>query len=303
MLRVLQLGHKAGGYRSPSEGRMALAAAVYGSGGTDREIAALLDETSFELGASWRRRNSRWREQEIVRLRSKAEEYLEREEGTRINNRNDAINAIAKWRGAVESASISGRSASALLALAEGLAVLATIRGGPRFVASFDEIGIESGMSRSSAKRWMDRLQELKLVRRDLVGGGRFAPLWVLTGHGDHKPAPSVSLSCDAARWGGLGKSTVRVARLLSDIPTRPKVLSTQLGIGPEAVRKHLRKLQTADVVSLTPTGWVLTGDVEGTAGDVGTSGMREAQTAALEAKRELRSQELSTWVDENLSK
>ena len=184
-----------------------------------------------------------------------------------------------------------------MLAVAEGLATLATLRGGPRFVAAFDEVAIEAGVSRATAKRSMDALIAMKLVRRDLTGGGRFAPLWVLRGRGLPESAPTISLACDTARWAGLGKTTVHVARLLTADPQRPAKISAVMGIGVEAVRKHLRKLRDAGLVALGDDGWSLVGDVEAVAGQLGTAGMRVAHATAIEAQREMRRLELDSWV------
>ena len=300
MLRVLHLGHSGSGYRSPSEGRMALAAAVYGTGGTDTEVVALLDEPGFALGDSWRRRGARWRDQELTRLREKAMAYLQREAGTQIMTRDDAVDAVSRWRGAVDAKVTHGRTAATLLAVAEGLAMLASKRGGPRFVASFDEIAIEAGVSRDTAKRSMDALTKSKLVRRDLVGGGRFAPLWVLLGRGERTGAPLISLACDTARWAGLGKTTVRIARLLSTEPVRPATIGTQIGIGNEGVRRHLRKLRDAGIVEQQPDGWALTGSIEAAAHTLGTDGMREEQSAALQERRDQRQALRATWAKDN---
>ncbi len=300
MLRVLGQGHTAGGYKSPSEGRMALAAAVLGAEGTISEVAALLDEQAFKLGDSWRRRGSRWKAQELERLNGKALAYLERASDNRITNRKAALVAVAAWRGRLGVEQWHGAGAATRLAVAEGMAVIAEQRGGPRFVASFDEIALEAGVTRGTAKRACAALVDARLVRRDHTGGGRFAPLWMLLGGGDAVAAPKVGLGIDAARYAGLGKATVRVARDLGIEPVRASVLAERYGLGTEAVRRHLRRLRDHGLAEFDGNGWHATGElVEGTlaatAQDLGTAGAGEQQRAAIEDARLLRAQYLAT--------
>ena len=100
-------------------------------------------------------------------------------------------------------------------------------------------------------------------------------------------------LGADLARWSGLGKVTMRVARALHDSPPRTVPdLGAELSMPPATVRYHLRKLRSLRLANRIGAGWSLEPDTdawEGVADVLGVAGIGQAQSEALKEQRAAR--------------
>ncbi len=288
MRATLRHGHEAGGYPSPSEGRMALALALRGSGGSPSLLRTLLGDEGNRLGATFRRRSSQWQAQEVSRLWARAGDYLAREDDRAASARRGA----RAWCRALAQVPWVGMGGASELALAEAIGRRALEGGRRRILFPLATSALGAGVSISTARRGLRRLVAKGWLALVEAPGPRSASVWELrvpggldvgSDKGTEKralpwEAASGDLGADMARWGGLGKSTVRVLRAVASGTGDPAVLAERLGVGLSTVRAHLRKLKDAGLVACEKSSWrALDHDPDAVARRFGTAGRRSA--------------------------
>lgn len=289
-------GHARAGYESASHARMALAVAVRARGGTAGLVDTILRDPASPLGVSFRAKPASWQRVEVARVWAKACAWVDAGGRPAPELLLGDVAAAAQswpWKGA------SGGSDLAVLEelVRTGAAVPTTVVG-----ASLGAIAMGAGVSVDTARAALLRLGGagwLRVVSQETAVTTRTYALRVPAGadlSGDrHVPARDEfgDLGADLARWRGLGKVSVRVARLIDRSPhLTAGELGERLSMSAPAMRYHLRKLSHAGLVSLVGAGWVVHRTAElvaGVAARLGVAGARVRQRAVWEAQRAVR--------------
>jgi DNA-binding MarR family transcriptional regulator len=288
MRDVLRRGHHAGGYQSPSHARMALAVAAVAAGAGPGWIDAVLRDPRNALGESFLRRDEAWRAAEVERLVRRARARL-------ATPSPDLTQVGAVVASARASSTFTGRGGATDLAVLEGLARRAQRLGHHPVSGSVDEVAIEAGVHRTTARRSLRRLQEQGWLTRAEAPTATLASLWRLTTNAAGVPGVAASvddvdLGCDAARWGAVGKTRMRLYRELTASATRPEELARRLSVAPGTVRRHLAALRRWGLAEPAAGGWVRAGRaLEEVAVAAGTGGRRDEQRRDYEIRRRLR--------------
>lgn len=292
---ALRHGHDHAGYDSPSHARMALAIAVRARGGPLSLLRALLNEPTSPLGATFRRRASRWQEQELTRLWTKAGTWLTTSHPhTPTADLDDLTSALGDtaWTG------VAGSND---LAVMEELIRRARNVPTTTVGVALGDLAVGAGVSRDTARASLRRLTHTGWVHVAAEHTARTTRMYALTipqgltRTGQARQVPERDdlgdLGTDITRRGGLGKVTMRVARTIATHGTiSTPQLSETLQMNPPAVRHHLRKLHRAGVITGDRTGWTLTEHVGQVLTDLtekaGTGGTRERQAQQVLARR-----------------
>jgi DNA-binding transcriptional ArsR family regulator len=297
---AMRHGHAAAGYESPSHARMALAVAIRSRSGPFSLLEMLLGDRSSPLGATFRARPYRWQQHELHRLWEKAEAWLRHRPA---RSRSDS--QIASWAAAVAAHRWSGMAGGTDLAVAEALAVVARRAGTVSVGVALADLAVAAGISGDTARASVRRLLAsgwLSVVAEATPRTSRVYKLLVPAQHAaavprvlpsaaaDSPPVPASSgwqdLGSDLARWGALGKVTVRVARtLLAAGRCSAAELAEKLQMRPATVRYHLRKLAAHGLTERQGPSWVSMispGAEEELAARLGVAGRRDRQRAEL---------------------
>lgn len=159
-----------------------------------------------------------------------------------------------KWTEHLEDHTWTGCGGASSRCCAEALAHWAIRRGGTVFVASIDEIALESGLSRSSTRRALRRLEARGLVELRSSGDGRRASIWELRFESEQmetypqKDGAYGGGAADWTRWRAVGKTGFLLWRACIG-GTNVRNLSKQRGISQGQVRRVLRRLEALGIV------------------------------------------------------
>lgn len=302
--RALRAGHAAGGYASASEARMALAVQCAARGLTADDLARLLEDPRHPLGASFRDRPARWRRRELDRLWTKAAGWV----ATHPVPPRPAPDRPEEVAAASARAAWPGMAGASDLAVLETLLALAGRLGRVTVAASLPELAVGAGVSTDTARAASRRLVAagwLTVAAEATATTSRTYRLQVPPDLPDAAPSaisPAsgsvwADLGADVGRWGALGKSTLRVARLLTGAPAATADLAARLRLSPNAVRIHLRRLCAHGVAVRAGAGWALTGaDPEHLAAVLGVAGRGARQRDELAATRAERAALRGAW-------
>jgi DNA-binding MarR family transcriptional regulator len=208
-----------------------------------------------------------------------------------IRSREDALLWVWAWVEHLDRYNWSSISGGSERAVAEALGRWALTRGGIEFTAGVEEIAIEAGLTRNSARRSLRQLEAADLIRRIGAPGPRTASRWKLiidapTGNSE-TPMALGGLEVDWARWRAVGKTSTMVWRRCIAGATS-KELACEFGIGQQAVRKHLAKLSRFGLVRREGLLWFAE-HPENINERFATQGTRARQTAELLRRREER--------------
>lgn len=292
---ALRHGHGAAGYESPSHARMALAVAVRSRSGPRSLMEMLLGDRSSPLGQTYRTRPTRWQHQEVRRLWDKAGEWIAQRPSV-----GPLVLEVDRFADALAGHRWAGMAGGTDLAVAEAFLALARRVGTTSVGFALADLGVAAGVSydtaRASVRRllaagWLSvvaeatprtsRVYRLRVPAEAARRAASAAALPGRTGVG-----PWSDLGGDLARWRGLGKVTMRLARLLSlgDVLTVEEIAS-HLRMRAAAVRYHLRKLARYDGAAKVGRAWMLTltaDDASALEVGLGVSGRRDRQRAQV---------------------
>jgi DNA-binding transcriptional ArsR family regulator len=301
---ALRHGHASAGYDSPSHARMGVAVAVRARNGPRSYLEALLNDTQSPLGATFRARPARWQQQELRRLWDKAEAWLASRPAT-----NPRTAHVQQWAAAVENGIWSGMSGGTDLAVCEAFAVVAARAGSLTVGFALGDIAVAAGVSTDTARASVRRLLTSGWLTVHAPATARTSRVYQLsvpdsasdraTGEVPgrlQRELPGGDLSGDLARWGALGKLSVRVLRAVQQHGGNPAVLAAALGMRPAAVRYHLRKLSAHGLADRVGQVWrsrVSAPVVAAVTARCGTAGKGAAAREALALLRLRRSQVL----------
>jgi DNA-binding MarR family transcriptional regulator len=208
-----------------------------------------------------------------------------------IRSRDDALALVWLWAEQLDQYTWPKVSGGSERAVAEALGRWALTRGGIEFTASVEEIAIEAGLTRNSARRSLRQLEDDGLIRKVGAPGPRTASRWKLIVDGPpgalETPMALGGLEVDWARWRAVGKTSTMVwRRCVSGASS--KELAAEFGISQQAVRKHLTKLAKFGLVHREGLTW--TAQLPANISErFATHGARQRQTAELERRREER--------------
>jgi hypothetical protein len=304
MRKVLREGHTADRYRSASEARMAFAIHATATGHGPAWIARVLSDPENELGRRWRERPAKWRATELRRLVDKAETYLaESKWAEPITCRSDGERAVEAWAEELDAVEWRGQAGGTDRAVAEALARLALVRGGPVFVCGQQQAAVDAGVHERTARNSLRRLQAAGWLEQVEAPTPKTATRWRLrvpatAAAGLPGPADWLTvtrdddLGGDVALWRkGLGKGATRVWRgLATDVTVRVAVLAERLSMSAASVRRYLRTLAKHGLAHRTRHRWARTGDCGAQiAVRLGVAGTREQRRVELEQMRALR--------------
>lgn len=212
-----------------------------------------------------------------------------------IKNREDAVAAVWNWVDLLEGEEWRGKSGGSDRAVAEAVALWATRRGGVVFRAGIEEIALEAGVGRNTARRSLKRLADAGLLVKAAPATPVRATTWRLRVKRGLVPlGESVGaggcfggLGADWTRWGGFGKCTALIWRRCVGGASATEI-ATEAGVHIQTVRKHLQRLRRFGLVRYESRQrrWyaVEVGDV---AALCGTAGARERDWAAMLERRE----------------
>ena len=312
MWTCLRQGHTAAGYESPSHGRMALAVQAQARGYSMHWLASALDHEDNVLGETWRAKSHTWRRQELVRLWGKAAAYIASNAiSPPVMSRPEALSLCAKWESDLGTVPWSGMAGATDLAVAEGLAALATGAGGPVFAAALTQIALAGGVSLCTARRAMKRLMSSGIVAQVQPATPTRATVYRLvpaakptspervgaTSQSQPVAEAHEGLGSDLSRWRGIGKSAARVLRCLSAHQMSARDLAAALRSSPGAVSALLRKLAAYGLATKSSGGWVLgPAGREETAERLGVAGLYDRDAATYAHQRALRAKLRERW-------
>ncbi|SDF96075.1 hypothetical protein SAMN04487781_3092 [Cellulosimicrobium cellulans] len=298
-------GHGAAGYDSPSHARMALAVGVRAHGGTPALVTAILRDATSPLGATFRAKPTDWQHVEIARVWAKAGAWIEA--GGRPDPRDHLVQVAAAAAGWAWKGTAGGSD----LAVLEELLRCATAVPTTTVGASLGKIAVGAGVSLDTARTALRRLGTAGWVRVVTQETPRTTRTYALlippgadtsgTGHVPDRDALG-DLGADIARWRGLGKVSMRVARTIGRTPgASTAALAQALHMATATVRYHLRKLTRARLLRGDPTGWALTGTVrvalDALSRHLGVDGTRNRQSAAMAHNARVRAAARATFA------
>lgn len=305
MRRLIEHGHEAAGYPTPSHGRMALATAAVATGRSRQWLETVLADPASPVGKTWRSKPPRWRQVELDRLWRKATMHVATSgRPPAWRSRPEAMRHVARWAAAVGSVAWPGMSGATDVAVCEALVDLAVARGGPRLAASLPEVAVHAGISQSTARRSLRRLVSAGWLRIEQRATATLATVWRLV-----LPAQITGqlvldlggrprgLGEDWARWGAAGKSAARAWRVLSREAVTEREVAELLRCSVNAARLRLRRLRRLGLAARAADGWVRgrrTG--EQVARDLGTAGAQARDRLAWMARRRARAQVRAQW-------
>lgn len=304
---ALRNGHAAAGYDSPSHARMGLAVAIRSRGGPRRMLEELLADPSSPLGATFRARPAGWQHSELRRLWDKAGTWLHERPAER-----PAVREIALLRAAAAGFPWRGQAGGSDLAVLEALAAVAVRAGSLTVGAALADLGVAAGVSVDTARAAMRRLTRagwVSLVAEATPRTARVYRLSVPDGVSvDPQAAAALGaddgagadLGADVARWRGLGKLTMRVARAVrAGAGTDASALAERLGMSVPSVRYHLRKLSAAGLMRRAGRMWrhaLSAVSITAAEDALGVAGKREAQRQVVVALRARRASVLAGY-------
>lgn len=302
---AVRRGYAHAGYATASHARMALAVAVRARGGTFGLLETILRDRTSPLGVTFRDRPSSWQRAELVRLWEKAGAWIA------TGGRPDPHAHLRRVAGAAAAWSWRGTAGGSDLAVLEEL-IRVGRRAGVRTVgAALADLAVGAGVSVDTARAATRRLAAagwLHVVALETATTTRTYDLRVPAGAdrsaGD-ADAPRVGsigdLGADIARRGGMGKVTMRVARLLVERPgVSTAAVAETLAMTQGAARFHLRKLARATLAVRDGASWILTAGAARlrAAGErLGVAGTRERQLAAVACARRIRAAARARFV------
>lgn len=307
MRRLLREGHAAVGYQSPSHGRMALAVAARAAGFGPTWLETALRDPRNRLGDTYRGRPRNWQRDELDRLWSKAGRWLEGRPArpAPITGREDALDTLAHWVGALRRVSWAGMAGATDLAVAEALATYGARAGGVVLAAAQADVAIAAGVSEDTARRSLRRLVHAGWCRIEYEATATYARTYRLTvpddlsgGAPPVSPADIGQLGADLARWAGIGKSAARVLRELhADQAVTLAALSDRLRATRTAIRLQLRKLSHYGLAVAENGGWRLgPADPDMLADQFGVAGRAAQEEDLLARRRQARQQLRAAW-------
>ncbi|MCY0923083.1 hypothetical protein OS965_33920 [Streptomyces sp. H27-G5] len=321
MERVLREGHAAGGYESPSNGRMGFALAAVGAGYGREYIKTALGNPSNALGETFRARKSHWQDAEVERLWSLAVERQGSWSAPRIKSRKDALLRVAEWNASLDFDAWRGTSGGTDKGVCEALGRLAYSQGGIDFAAGMSVIAVAAGVCEATVRASLKRIRErgwLKLIeahtattaaryrllipnfcRRELSAPVPQPPggIDASTGVPDESPH-DIDLGSDVARWKAIGKPAMLAWRVLDSGQSVPvDSVAAALKISRTAARLRLRKLEQYGLAACTDGLWVRAfRDLDDLAAELGTLGERGKQVSKLLRHREARRTLRTIW-------
>jgi hypothetical protein len=302
---VLRHGHGAAGYESPSHARMATAVAIRAQQGPRSLLTQLLADTTSPLGETFRARAGDWQIQEVSRLWEKAGTWLRvRPSQSPVDDR------LYTFRAAVAGHRWRGLAGGTDLAVLEAFAVSGCRAGTLSVGMALSDLGIAAGVSRDTARSSVRRLLAEGWLLQVAAATVRTSRVYQLRIPGEVQRTPgavpltaavSGDLGADVARWRGLGKLTMRIARTVEGLG-RAEVaqLTTLLGMTPGAVRYHLRKLARVGLAAATARCWVVritAGAAERVSVELGVAGARDRQRLLVSEVRTQRAALLAGYV------
>lgn len=305
---ALRHGHAAAGYESASHARMALAVAVRSRSGPRSLLEMLLNDLASPLGRSYRVRGGRWRQQELWRLWDKAGQWLSSRPAT-----SPALGSVRRWRSSVRARAWSGMAGGTDLAVAEVFAATGLRAGGDLVGLALGDIAVAAGVGVDTARSSVTRLVRDGWLEVAVPATARTSRVYRLLVPPDCEVLDELDvdddllgdLGADLARWGALGKVTMRLARSLRAGPAAVAELADALRMSAAAVRHHLRKLARCDLAVRCEGVWRCTAapeSVEELSLDFGTAGRRAFERAQLALRRQARAELLSAYRLEWLS-
>ena len=157
-----------------------------------------------------------------------------------------------------------------------------------------DELAVLAGVHPATARRALSRLQADGWLRRTAAPTASRAAEWEPGPLADRLTATTtqveVDLGMDAARWGALGKSVVRVWGLLGETPATSPMLASQIDRAHGTVRRQLERLAEHGLAEHTRQGWVRgEATLEDVAAQLGMAGRRQREADRLATRRSLR--------------
>ncbi len=321
MERVLREGHSAGGYESPSNGRMAFALAAVGAGYGREYIKTALVNPSNTLGETFRARKSHWQDAEVERLWSLAVERQGSWSAPRIESRKDALLRVAEWNASLDCDAWRGTSGGTDKGVCEALGRLAYSQGGIDFAAGMSVIAVAAGVCEATVRTSLKRIRErgwLRVIeahtattaaryrllipnsfRRELKAPNPQPPGGINASTGVPEESPNdVDLGSDVARWKAIGKPAMLAWRVLDFGQSTPvDSVAAALKISRTAARLRLRKLEQYGLATCTNGLWVRAfTDLDDLAAELGTLGERGRQVKKLLQNREARRTLRTIW-------
>jgi DNA-binding MarR family transcriptional regulator len=221
-------------------------------------------------------------------------EYLKKSSARWVGGggRRAALIRAWEWADQLEEHSWIGSGGASARCCAEALAHWATRRGGSVFVASIDEIALESGLSRSSTRRALRRLEAQGLVELRSSGDGRRASIWELrkgfaeAGVGSQNSGAYGGGAADWTRWRAVGKTGFLLWRACIGGASVGEI-ARQRGTSAGQVRRVLRRLRALGIVRYEPqTRLWWAEEAEGLAGRYKTAGAYQRELSKIEEDR-----------------
>lgn len=295
---AVRYGHSRAGYASPSHGRMALAVGVRARGGSAALLGAILRDEQVVLGETFRMRDERWQAVEIRRLWDKAGVYLAQETGE------GGFEAVRRVWAGVECGDWGGVAGGSDLAVLEEFFRVGFRVGSVRVGVSLLDVAVGAGVSLDTARVAVRRLVSagwLQVVVEETARTSRVYELCLPAGVevgdgvvGEVLPRGVFGdLGADEARWGALGKATVRVGRVVAaGVGLSVGAIGKKLRMRRASVRYHLRKLVSLGLVSERAVGWVghvSRETVQWVCGVLGVDGVRQRQEIWVAQLRQAR--------------
>lgn len=294
--RALREGHQAARYASPSEVRMALAIYLVARNGTQGALRAALVASRSSVGESFTRRSLNWQRQELDRLWDKAKVRVA------TTPQVDPTVELGRVAAAADNAGWKGTSGGSDLAILEAMLRRASQVPTLTVAMSLDQIAVEAGVSRDTARAGTRRLMAAEWLRvaspetpTEARAYSIHVPPGVATAGSSRVPDRDGldDLGIDLARFRALGKVTYRVIRTLRRDPgCSVQALAAALSMTRSSVRHHLRKLVNRGLIRQDRHGWwsQLTNETaDDAAVAMGVDGTRRRQAELWQNKVRLR--------------
>jgi DNA-binding transcriptional ArsR family regulator len=210
-----------------------------------------------------------------------------------ITSRAEALVALEEWFAALWAQPWPGRRGATIRSVAGSLTALGRARGGIVFAASVAEIALGAGVQYRTARNAIEDLRDVGWLVVVSSPGTMTATRWRLRvprqfiNTGREGAETRVDLGADWSRWGAVGKSAAVVWCECSGATSVE--IADRIGVVPQTVRKHLRRLRALGAVRRDDGGRYHRCDTDGLAELYGTAGRQDRDRRRLERRREHR--------------